>query len=96
MEIVLEHNGFCKFRKQLFQFSGGVWEDALVGHSISSRIFKGSSGDELLVERDGLLRQLRQNLLTTKHRMEVKTNRKKREVAFNIGDMVLVKLQPYR
>ncbi|GJY48878.1 ty3-gypsy retrotransposon protein [Tanacetum coccineum] len=97
MEIVLKHHGFPKTivsdRDPIFVC--GVWEDALVGHSISSRIFKGSSGDELLVERDGLLRQLRQNLLTTKHRMEVKTNRKKREVAFNIGDMVLVKLQPF-
>ncbi|GJY72605.1 hypothetical protein Tco_0476308 [Tanacetum coccineum] len=43
--------------------SSVVWEDALVGHSISTRIFKGSSGDELLVERDGLLRtNLRANL----------------------------------
>ncbi|GKE32715.1 ty3-gypsy retrotransposon protein, partial [Tanacetum coccineum] len=76
MEIVLKHHGFPKTivsdRDPIFVCV--VWEDALVGHSISTRIFKGSSSDELLVERDGLLRQLRQNLLTTKHRMEVKAN----------------------
>ncbi|GKA44011.1 ty3-gypsy retrotransposon protein [Tanacetum coccineum] len=52
--------------------------------------------DELLVERDELLRQLKENLLATKHRMEIKANRKRREVEFKVGDMVLVKLQPYR
>ena len=52
--------------------------------------------DDLLVERDGLLRQLKDSLLSAKQRMEVKANRKRRDVEFNIGDMVLVKLQPYR
>ncbi|GJZ81421.1 ty3-gypsy retrotransposon protein [Tanacetum coccineum] len=52
--------------------------------------------DELLVERDELLRQLKENLLAAKHRMEIKANRKRREVEFKVGDMVLVKLQPYR
>ncbi|GJW83607.1 ty3-gypsy retrotransposon protein [Tanacetum coccineum] len=52
--------------------------------------------DKLLVDRDGLLRQLKDSLLSAKQRMEVKANRKRRDVEFNVGDMVLVKLQPYR
>ncbi|GJX77411.1 ty3-gypsy retrotransposon protein [Tanacetum coccineum] len=52
--------------------------------------------DGLLVERDGLLRQLKESLLTAKHRIEVKANRKRRDVEFSVGDLVLVKLQPYR
>nr|GEW45106.1 hypothetical protein [Tanacetum cinerariifolium] len=32
----------------------------------------------------------------TKHRMERQANRKRQDVEFNVGDMVLVKLQPYR
>ncbi|GKB54931.1 ty3-gypsy retrotransposon protein [Tanacetum coccineum] len=52
--------------------------------------------DELLVERDKLLQQLKDNLLAAKHRMEQKANRKRREVEFQVGDWVLVKLQPYR
>ena len=52
--------------------------------------------DDVLTERDALLRQLRQNLLAAKNRMEEKANRKRRDVEFNVGDKVLVKLQPYR
>ncbi|GJS91273.1 ty3-gypsy retrotransposon protein [Tanacetum coccineum] len=52
--------------------------------------------DELLVERDRLLRQLKESLLTAKHQMEVKANRKRRDIEFKVGDLVLVKLQPYR
>ncbi|GJZ10650.1 hypothetical protein Tco_0545409 [Tanacetum coccineum] len=51
--------------------------------------------DELLVERNGLLRQLKDSLLSAKQRMEVKANRKRRDVEFNVEDMVLVKIQPY-
>ncbi|GKA00989.1 hypothetical protein Tco_0673654 [Tanacetum coccineum] len=40
--------------------------------------------DELLVERDGLMWQLKQNLLTAKHHMEVKSNHKGREVKFSV------------
>ncbi|GJV34106.1 ty3-gypsy retrotransposon protein [Tanacetum coccineum] len=36
-----------------------------------------------------------ENLLAAKHGMEIKANRKRREVEFKVGDMVLVKLQPY-
>ncbi|GJS47910.1 ty3-gypsy retrotransposon protein [Tanacetum coccineum] len=36
------------------------------------------------------------NLLSAKQRMECKANCKRRDVEFHVGDMVLVKLQPYR
>ncbi|GKA86980.1 ty3-gypsy retrotransposon protein [Tanacetum coccineum] len=52
--------------------------------------------EDVLVERDELLRRLRDNLLAAKNRMEEKANLKRREVEFNVGDKVLVKLQPYR
>ncbi|GJU89035.1 retrotransposon-related protein [Tanacetum coccineum] len=45
--------------------------------------------DEVLTERDELLKQLRHNLLTAKHRMEMKTNLSRHDVEFNKGDMVL-------
>ncbi|GKA29453.1 ty3-gypsy retrotransposon protein [Tanacetum coccineum] len=51
---------------------------------------------ELLVERDECLRQLKENLLVAQNRMETKANCGRREVEFNIGDKVLVKLQPYQ
>nr|GEU86582.1 reverse transcriptase [Tanacetum cinerariifolium] len=60
------------------------------GSSIAANI------DELLVERDALLRQLKHNLIAAKHRMEMKANRKRRDVEFTPGDRVLAKLQPYR
>ncbi|GJS57290.1 hypothetical protein Tco_0652074 [Tanacetum coccineum] len=48
--------------------------------------------DVLLVERDDLMRQLKENLLAAKNRMEVQANRKRRDVEFNVWDRVLVKL----
>ncbi|GJX99459.1 ty3-gypsy retrotransposon protein [Tanacetum coccineum] len=46
--------------------------------------------EETLIERDSLLRRLKQNLLVTKHRIEMQANRKCWDVKFNIKDMVLV------
>nr|GEV84788.1 Ty3/gypsy retrotransposon protein [Tanacetum cinerariifolium] len=57
---------------------------------------KDAAVEESLIERDALLCQLKQNLLVTKHRMEMQANQKGRDFEFNTGDMVLVKLQPYR
>ncbi|GKD93697.1 ty3-gypsy retrotransposon protein [Tanacetum coccineum] len=47
--------------------------------------------DDLLVERDELLCQPKENLLAAKHIMEIKANIKCREVEFMVEDMVLVK-----
>ncbi|GJX18778.1 ty3-gypsy retrotransposon protein [Tanacetum coccineum] len=52
--------------------------------------------DELLMERNEVTRQLKQNLLAAKLRMEEKANRKRRDVEFKVEDKVFVKLQPYR
>ncbi|GJS56151.1 hypothetical protein Tco_0629513 [Tanacetum coccineum] len=52
--------------------------------------------EELLMERDALLRQLKQSLAQAKNRMVMQTNRKRRDVEYKTGDVVLVKLQPYR
>ncbi|GJX62231.1 ty3-gypsy retrotransposon protein [Tanacetum coccineum] len=41
--------------------------------------------DELLAERDGLLKQLKDSLLSAKNRMEVKANRKRRDVEACVG-----------
>nr|GEY57079.1 Ty3/gypsy retrotransposon protein [Tanacetum cinerariifolium] len=51
---------------------------------------------ESLVERDALLRKLKQNLSVDMHRMEMQANQNHHDVEFKSGDRVLVKLQPYR
>ncbi|GKA87149.1 retrotransposon-related protein [Tanacetum coccineum] len=48
--------------------------------------------DELLVERDGLMRRLKQNLLEARNRMEVKANRNRRDVEFNVGDKIVERI----
>nr|GEY97125.1 retrotransposon-related protein [Tanacetum cinerariifolium] len=48
--------------------------------------------DELLVERNVLLRQLKENLFATRNRMEMQANRSWREVEFNVGDKEVVPL----
>ncbi|GJT24415.1 transposon ty3-I gag-pol polyprotein [Tanacetum coccineum] len=52
--------------------------------------------DDMLVERDMLIRHLKDNLAVARNRMETNTNQKRREVEFSVGDKVLVKLRPYR
>ncbi|GJZ58205.1 hypothetical protein Tco_0613699 [Tanacetum coccineum] len=52
--------------------------------------------DALLVERDALLRKLKENLLAAKNRMREQANRKRHNIEFSVGDKVLIKLQPYR
>ncbi|VFQ69600.1 unnamed protein product [Cuscuta campestris] len=52
--------------------------------------------DDLLAERDALLRRLRANLQAAQVRMKLQANRQRREVEFQVGDWVLLWLQPYR
>lgn len=52
--------------------------------------------DEFLRDRDSILRELRRNLLVTRDRMKSLADRNRREIFFNVGDMVYLKLQPYR
>nr|GEY27471.1 Ty3/gypsy retrotransposon protein [Tanacetum cinerariifolium] len=52
--------------------------------------------DDYLTDRDALLRHLRANLLAAQHRMKTQADQHRRELEFEIGDYVYVKLQPYR
>ena len=52
--------------------------------------------DDYLRDRDELLRQLRANLVLAQNRMKTQADQKRREVEFKEGDLVYVKLQPYR
>ncbi|KAA8536816.1 hypothetical protein F0562_029294 [Nyssa sinensis] len=52
--------------------------------------------DEYLQDRDKILRELRCNLQLAQERMKTEANQHRREVSFNIGDCVYLKLQPYR
>ena len=52
--------------------------------------------DEYLQDRDQILRELRRNLQISQERMKTQANQHRREVSFNIGDYVYLKLHPYR
>ncbi|VFQ92321.1 unnamed protein product [Cuscuta campestris] len=52
--------------------------------------------EELLRERADLLQDLKTNLTKMQHRMRDQANRHRRDVTFQPGDLVLLKLQPYR
>lgn len=52
--------------------------------------------EELLQERDAVLRSLKDNLRQAQQRMEQKANARRRELQLSVGDQVLVYLQPYR
>lgn len=57
---------------------------------------KNQALEELLMERDELIRTLKANIRQAQARMKLKADAGRRELEFQIGDMVLVKLQPYR
>ena len=49
-----------------------------------------------MLERDELLRCLRANLHQAQNRMAQKANKHRRELQLQVGDKLLVRLQPYR
>ena len=52
--------------------------------------------EDLLLERDEFLRNLKINLLQAQHRMEQKANAHRRELQLQVGDNVLVRIQTHR
>ena len=52
--------------------------------------------DHILWDRHDLLQELKQNLLKAQLAMKKYADGKRRDVQFQVGDLVLVKLQPYR
>jgi hypothetical protein len=52
--------------------------------------------DEHLCDRDCLLRELRRNLLIAQNRMKSQADQHRRDVSFDVGDYIYLKLQPYR
>ncbi|VFQ64951.1 unnamed protein product [Cuscuta campestris] len=51
---------------------------------------------ELLIERAAVLDELKTNLRKVQQRMRDRANMHRRDVTFQVGDLVLLKLQPYR
>lgn len=49
-----------------------------------------------LMTRDTILKNLKDNLLRAQNRMCQQANKKRKDISFQIDDLVLVKLQPYR
>lgn len=52
--------------------------------------------DQQLITRDELLRQLKANLDRSVNRMKQMADKKRRDISFDIGERVLLKLHPYR
>ena len=52
--------------------------------------------DQNLASRDAILRQLKTNLHVATNRMKQVANSKRRNIEYQVGDMVFLKLQPYR
>ncbi|KAL5777367.1 hypothetical protein ACOSP7_010293 [Xanthoceras sorbifolium] len=52
--------------------------------------------DDYLRTRTEILQDLRQNLTVVRDRMKSRANQNRREVTFDVGDYVYLKLQPYR
>jgi len=52
--------------------------------------------DQALLTRDDLLRQLKHNLAMATNRMKQVADKRRRDVEFQSGDLVFLKLQPYK
>jgi hypothetical protein len=55
-----------------------------------------SSLDDTLQQRQEILKLLKDNLSKSRQRMETQANKKRVDYTFEIGDLVLLRLQPYR
>ena len=60
------------------------------GHSLVHDV------DQSLIRRDELLEQLKSNLAVAINRMKQGADQRRRDVEFQVGDMVFLRLQPYR
>ena len=52
--------------------------------------------NQLLVARDVVLQELKQNLLKAQNLMKAQANKHRRQIDFEVGDWVFLKLQPYK
>ena len=52
--------------------------------------------DKQLLDRDAVLTELLQQLHRAQQRMKAQADCKRHEVSFEVGDLVLLKVQPYR
>ena len=52
--------------------------------------------EEQLIKRDDMLKILKDNLLRAQSRMKAQADSKRRELQFNVGDLVFLRIQPYR
>ncbi|XP_030479163.2 uncharacterized protein LOC115696402 [Cannabis sativa] len=52
--------------------------------------------EEDLLSRDDILKQLTTNLQAARNRMKQQADKHRRDIKFSVGDLVLIKLQPYR
>ena len=52
--------------------------------------------DDFLRTRETILKELRRNLLVAQNRMKTMADKHRRDVVFNVGDYVFLRLQPYR
>lgn len=56
---------------------------------------RGNEVDQSFLKRDDLLWHLKKNLEPIANRMKQMADKKRRDVEFQIGDMILLKLYPY-
>lgn len=52
--------------------------------------------DRSIAARNDLLKELQEQLLKAQNRMKTQANSHRREVEFQVGDMVYLKMQPYK
>ena len=52
--------------------------------------------DKCLRDRDVILKELRHNLLLAQNHMKCQADQHRRDISFNVGGYVYLKLQPYR
>ena len=55
-----------------------------------------ASVEELLKDRDSILEELKENMESAQTRMTRYANKHRRDVELNVGDLVYLKLRPYR
>lgn len=52
--------------------------------------------DQLLMDRDAIMDDLKMHLIRAQQKMQYQANKKRRDVEYQVGDVVFLKLRPYR
>ena len=92
--VLVPHNVSCSTGMTPFQVLYGCPPPPIPAYELGSSVC--GEIDEQMAARDDLLAELKQHLVTANNRMKQQADSRRRDVSFQVGDWVLLRIPPYR